>query len=156
MPWLLDGNNLARGGDRSSVRRAALAMARNERVRILVFFDGAPEPGGATSEKLGPVEIRHARHADTAILAFLSKAGRGWRLATDDRDLGRAARATGAEVVPAASFWRKAEAALQTAGPAAEPVSDVAAEMAYLANESHRLPGRPSRIRRKRTRGRQA
>jgi hypothetical protein len=156
MPWLLDGNNLARGGDRSSVRRAALAMARNERIRILVFFDGAPAPGGATSEKLGAVEIRHARHADAAILAFLSKAARGWRLATDDRDLGRAARAAGAEVVAAASFWRKAKAALQAARPAAEAVSDVAAEEAYLADERHRLPGRPARIRRKRPRGRKA
>jgi hypothetical protein len=152
MPWLLDGNNLARGRDRGFVRRAALAMARSERVRILVFFDGAPPPGAATSEKLGPVEVRYAKHADTAILAFLGNSRQGWRLATDDRDLGRAARAARAEVVPAASFWRKAKAALQASGSAEDRVSDVGAELAYLADEGHRLPKKPARVRRRRAR----
>ena len=141
MPWLLDGNNLARGGDRETVRRAALAVARQERVRILIFFDGAPPSGAGAVASLGQVEIRYAGHADTAILAFLKGGGHGWRVATDDRELGRKARLTGAEVVPSAGFWHKARAAedVTEARPAAG--DDLAAELAFFADESQRLPG---------------
>lgn len=154
MPWLLDGNNLVRGRDRASVRRAALTVARGERVRILVFFDGAPPPGVGATERLGPVEVRYASHADTAILAFLRGSGHGWRVATDDRALGFAAREAGAEVVPAAQFWQKAASAAQAAGPEAAPGSGVEEEMAYFADETHRLAGAPARVTRKRARPR--
>jgi hypothetical protein len=154
VPWLLDGNNLVRGRDRASVRRAALAVARGERVRILVFFDGAPPPGVGATERLGPVEVRYTSHADTAILAFLRGSGRGWRVATDDRALGLAVREAGAEVVPAAQFWRKAASAAQLAGPGAAPGSGVDEEVAYFADETHRLPGAPSRVARRRARPR--
>jgi len=145
----LDGNNLVRGRDRASVRRAALAVARGERVQILVFFDGAPPPGVGTTEKLGAVEIRYTGHADTAILAFLRGSGRGWRVATDDRALGIAARAAGAEVVPSARFWQKAAAVAQTPGPEAGSGSAVDEEMAYFGDRKRRLPGGPSRIARR-------
>ena len=115
MPWLLDGNNLARGRDRALVRQAALAVARQEKVRILIFFDGAPPQGVGETEKLGSVEVRYVVHADTAILAFLRTSRRGWRLATDDRALGVAARAAGPEAGSRApregtrigSHWRR-------------------------------------------------
>jgi hypothetical protein len=157
VPWLLDGNNLARGGDRAAVRRAALAIARRERVRIVVFFDGAPPPGGAEAEALGPVEIRYARRADDAIVAFLRGAGRGWRVATDDRALADAARSAGAEVVPAGSFWRKAAAAPRSREREDGPASDPREEMGYLSDPRNRLPARPARVapsRRRRHRGR--
>jgi hypothetical protein len=135
VPWLLDGNNLAGGGDRAAVRRAALAIARRERVRIVVFFDGAPPPGGAEAEALGPVEIRYARRADDAIVAFLRGAGRGWRVATDDRAL---------------AYARSQE---REDGPASDPRE----EMGYLSDPRNRLPARPARVapsRRRRHRGR--
>jgi hypothetical protein len=154
VPWLLDGNNLARGGDREVVRRAALAVARHERVRILIFFDGAPPAGVGAGEKLGAVETRYVGHADTAILAFLQRGGRGWRVATDDRDLGRRVRAAGAEVVPGASFWNKAQAAAQASESQTGAVGDVAAELEYFADERHRLPESSSRVARRAARPR--
>jgi hypothetical protein len=110
---------------------------------------------GAT-ERLGPVEVRYTSHADTAILAFLHGSGRGWRVATDDRALGRAVREAGAEVVPAAHFWQKATSAAQAAGPGPAPGSGVDEEVAYFADERHRLAGAPSRVARKRARTRRA
>ena len=154
MPWLLDGNNLARGHDRASVRHAALAVARQERVRILVFFDGAPPEGVGETEKLGSVEVRYVGHADTAILGFLRKASRGWRLATDDRALTVAARALGAEVVAGSSFWHKAAAAAQAAGPENGRTGGVGEYLAYFADPVHRLPREPARVVRKRARTR--
>ena len=150
MPWLLDGNNLARGGSRERVRRAALAVARSERVRILVFFDGAPPAGGSGSEALGAVEVRYVVHADTAIVAFLRPRGRGWRVATDDRELARLAREAGAETVPASAFWRKAEsaaAAMPEGGAADAAASD---EAAFFRDPAHRLPAAPGRVARRR------
>lgn len=151
MPWLLDGNNLAHGGPRERVRRAALAVARLERVRILVFFDGSPPPGAGDSEALGAVEVRYVANADAAIVAFLRPRGRGWRVATDDRELSRLARDTGAEVVSAAAFWRKAAAA--PAAPAAAATGGgVADEAAYFRDPGHRLPAAPKRVPRGRRR----
>jgi hypothetical protein len=150
VPWLLDGNNLAKGGDRASVRRAALAVARQEHVRILIFFDGAPPPGAGDAEKLGAVEVRYVAHADGAILAFLRGSGRGWRVATDDRALGAAAHAAGAEVVAGASFWQKAAAAIQGGKEGSAPPSGFEEELAYFADPEHRLPVEPSRVARRR------
>jgi hypothetical protein len=154
VPWLLDGNNLAHGGSRERVRRAALAVARRERVRIVVFFDGAPPAGAAGSESLGAVEVRYAVHADTAIVAFLRPQGRGWRVATDDRELARLARDAGAETVPAAAFWQKATAALAEAPGGAGGGSGVADEIAYFRDPEHKLPDLPKRVPRPRRRSR--
>ena len=146
MPWLLDGNNLAHGGSRENVRRAALAVARGERVRILVFFDGAPPPGAAVSESLGAVEVRYVGHADTAIVAFLRSHGRGWRVATDDRELARLAREARAEVVSAKVFWRKAAAAVAAVPAGAVASPGMADEIAYFRDPGHRLPEAPRRV----------
>jgi hypothetical protein len=158
VPWLLDGNNLARGGNREEVRRAALAVARHERVRIVVFFDGAPPNGVGATEKLGAVETRYTVHADSAILAFLRRGGPGWRVATDDRELGRRVRATGAEVVPAASFWRKAETAAEVRPQQPPGAAELDGEIEYFADQKHRLPESSSRVTRRaaRTRRRKA
>jgi len=150
MPWILDGNNLAGGRDREAVRRAALAVARSERVRIVVFFDGRPPAGASAHERLGAVEVRYVGNADGAIADFLGRNGRGWRVATDDRELQRRAAATGAEAVPAAAFWRKADAAATAAGGGAGASVGVADELAYLRDERGRLPDAPARVRRRR------
>jgi len=63
VPWLLDGNNLAQGGDRERVRRAALDLARRERLRVLLYFDGAPPQGTPPVQRLGAVEVRYVPHA---------------------------------------------------------------------------------------------
>lgn len=147
MPWLLDGNNLAGGRDRESVRGAALTLARHERVRILVFFDGAPPPGSTSVERLGAVEVRYAPHADGAIVAFLRGKGRGWKLATDDRDLGRRVRAEGAEVLPAAAFWGKAAAAAAVHDETGAARSGGETEsLGRLLETTERLPEEPTRI----------
>ncbi len=148
MPWILDGNNLARGRDRRRVRLAALAVARNERVRIVVVFDGVPPPGAPEQERLGQVEVRYTPNADAAIVAFLQRAGRGWRLATDDVQLGAAAKRAGAEVVPASRFWRKA--AGQAARVDGGSPGDVGQELAFLADRANRLPAGPRRVPRRR------
>ena len=152
MPWLLDGNNLARGKERGTVRRAALAVARHERVRIVVFFDGAPPSGSGDVEQLGAVEVRYVGHADTAIVAFLRHAGRGWRVATDDRELRSRVLATGAEVVSAGSFWQKAAAAAGAASEDREGRNGTAKDLDDLRDICKRLPEEPVRIARPRRR----
>jgi hypothetical protein len=153
MPWLLDGNNLAGGTDRAAVRRAALALARSERLRVVLFFDGAPPPGGAAVERLGAVEVRYAQSADAAILDHLRGGGRGWRLATDDRALGLRAKASGAEVVPGERFWARVAAIAATGS---DPDREVAArqEKASFFAEVERLPAAPRRVPRRPTPGR--
>ncbi|MCU0291026.1 MAG: NYN domain-containing protein [Thermoanaerobaculaceae bacterium] len=144
MPWILDGNNLARGQGREQVRTAALALARHERVRIVLFFDGAPPAGSPQVERLGSIEVRYVPHADTAILAVVAGGGRGWKLATDDRSLALRARDSGTEVVGASSFWSRVARA-EAAAPAEEvtPQQDAAG-----ATAGERLPEGASRVRR--------
>lgn len=144
MPWVLDGNNLARGQGRERVRQAALALARAEKVRIVVFFDGAPPAGSPPLERLGPVEVRYVPDADAAILALVRGSGRGWCLASDDRALGRQAHDRGAQVVAATDFWAKVERALATCR---EP-DDRAPEGEPVSGGTERLPDAPARIRR--------
>ena len=144
MPWVLDGNNLARGQGRERVRQAALALARREKVRIVAFFDGAPPAGSPPVEWLGAVEIRYAPHADSAILDLLRCGGRGWRRASDDRSLGVQARDLGATVVSADDFWVKVERGL--AAPP-EPAQRAAGEPDSAA-APERLPDAPGRVRR--------
>ena len=150
MPWILDGNNLAGGRNREAVRRAALAVARSEKVRIVVFFDGGPPAGSGALERLGAVEVRYAGHADGAIVEFLGGNGRGWRVATDDRELQRRSAAVGAEAVPAAAFWRKADAAAAGATGGREAAAGMAGELAWFRDGRGRLPEAPRRVPRRR------
>jgi len=145
MPWVLDGNNLAGGRDRGAVRRAALAVARGERVRLLVFFDGQPPAGSPEAERLGPVEVRYVPNADAAILAHLGGGGAGWIVATDDAALAARARTAGARAVSASEFWRKAEAA-RTVTDGTRPAPSLDGELAYFRDPTQRLPEAPERI----------
>jgi hypothetical protein len=152
MPWILDGSNLAGGRDREGVRRAALAVARHERVRLVLYFDGAPPPGSDATVRLGQVEVRYVPHADSAIVAQVSGEGRGWIVATDDRALSARVRGLGARAVGTAEFWEKAgrAAAAPGSGPAAP--TDVEAEMRYFRDPSRRLPGGATPVRRRKPR----
>lgn len=150
MPWVLDGNNLAGGSGRAAVRAAALQLARSQRLRIVVFFDGAPPAGAPELERLGAVEVRYVADADQAILTLLQHAGVGWRLATDDSELSRLARNCGAQVVGSRTFWEKVE---RNVSPEAEPGRiDLAQEIAYFERGSDAEPGRPRRVPRRRRR----
>jgi len=150
MPWLLDGSNLTGGGDREPLRRAALALARAERVRIVVFFDGEPPPGSAALERLGSVEVRYVAHADSAIVAHLHGKGRGWRVATDDRALALRVRAEGADVVGARAFWdRLASAEAGERRRAEGGVPRGAETLRELAETVEPLPEAPARVRRR-------
>jgi hypothetical protein len=153
MPWVLDGNNLAGGRSRGAVREAALALARAERVSIVVFFDGAPPEGSPGLERLGSVEVRYASNADQAILDLLAGRGRGWRLATDDRALGQRARASGAELSSAASFWAKVQRA-QAVAPKDQQTAVLATEAAFFRDSRNRLQSTPGRVARRPQRGR--
>ena len=149
MPWLLDGSNLARGGDRERVRRAALAVARGERVRLVLFFDGPPPAGGEAVERLGRLEVRYVRDADAAILAQLGGDGRGWLVATDDRALAAGAAALGARSVGADEFRRKAARYAGATPAAAAAGADVEAELAYFGDPANRLADPESGARRR-------
>jgi hypothetical protein len=141
MPWIVDGNNVARGGDRGRVRGAALAVARVERVRLVVVFDGAPPAGTEPVERLGAVEVRYVPHADTAILAALAGSGAGWVLATDDRALAVAARQCGARVVSAAEFRSKADRAAAAGPPPGQGGAPLSSELAWFRDPANRLDG---------------
>jgi hypothetical protein len=152
MPWVLDGNNLAGGGDRDTIRQAALALARRERLRIVLFFDGEPPAGAPSVERLGAVEVRYVPNADEAIVVFLRAQAPGWRLASDDRGLARRARDAGADVVGAANFWERAQRQEALAGRSAA-APDLACEAAYFHDPDNRLPEPPAHtIRRRRRR----
>jgi hypothetical protein len=146
MPWVLDGNNLASGRDRERVRRAALALARSERVRIVVVFDGAPPEGSPDRESLGQVDVRYAPNADRAIIELLRASGRGWRLATGDRRLAAQARELGAEVSRASAFWERAGKAETETGARNVKPAEVADELAYFHDAGQRLPESPRRV----------
>lgn len=149
MPWLLDGNNLAKGRARERVRRAALDLARRQRVKVLVVFDGAPPEGGEEVEHLGQVEVRYTHHADMAILAVLGQSGGGWRVATDDRELARRARDAGAEVVAREAFWRRVADQQRQSSPASTPLLPWQEEMEFFKDPRNRLMAPVGRVRRR-------
>lgn len=181
MPWILDGNNLAGGRDRGTVREAALTLARVERIRIVVVFDGPPPEGAPVVEHLGGVEVRYTPNADRAIAEQVKGHVRNWRVATDDRELADRLRGLGVKVFPADHFWRRLRAgeggalrspgqvpgdgggirrqgrvAGQRQGSASEPTSpavDVEEELSFFSDPGARLgEGGAVRIPRRRTR----
>ena len=137
MPWIVDGNNLAGGGGRAEVRGAVLALAHRERIRIVLFFDGAPPAGAPEVERLGSVQVHYVPNADDAIVRFLAGRGRGWTVATDDRGLAQRVRNTGAAAVPTGVFRTKLASGAGTGTPDG-PV-DVGEELAYFRDAAHRL-----------------
>lgn len=147
MPWVVDGNNLAAGAAREKTRQAVLALAHREKLKVVLFFDGAPPPGAPSVERLGSVEVRYVPHADAAILALLRQGGRGWRLVSSDQALAAQARHLGAEVMATREFWRKLQAH--------KPSTEESVKSTTGGGEDYRsgvtpLPPQALRIRRKR------
>ncbi len=152
MPWLVDGNNLAGGGGRAEVRSAVLALAHRERIRIVLFFDGAPPAGVPEVERLGSVQVRYVPNADDAIVAFLAGRGRGWTVATDDRGLTQRVRNTGATAVATGVFRSKLAGGGAAGGGAPQGPVDVGEELAYFRDATHRLGNDGGHVPRRRKR----
>jgi predicted RNA-binding protein with PIN domain len=115
VPHLVDGDNLLGswpGRTRSDAEKRRLvreigALARRDRRRIVIVFDGSPPPGvsyGAGVHFSGP-----GRNADAVILDLLSKEAdpRGWTVVTNDRPLADQGRWTGAAVESASDFRKR-------------------------------------------------
>ncbi len=107
MPVIVDGNNLLHSlppdvRSRHDVRRLMLELARAEKVRATVVFDGPPPPGSPEQEHLGIVTIVYAgsRSADEIIVNRLPKGpnAKNWTVVTDDRALAAQVRHTGAQL----------------------------------------------------------
>jgi len=116
MPILVDGNNLLhrlpRGSrSRVEVRRLILEAVRNERMAVVVVFDGPPPAGSPQEESLGSATIVYsgAAVADDVIIGRLPRGAgaRQWVVVTDDRGLTNRARQRGAEIRPLAEWQRK-------------------------------------------------
>ncbi len=132
MPVLVDGNNVLHRlppGERSreGLRRRMLQLARGQRMRLEVVFDGAPPEGTPAVELLGPVTIRYSGHgtADDLIIHRLPSgpSARNWTIVTDDRELARRAAAAGARTLPVSTWLARLEDPSQPAGEKPEELS---------------------------------
>ena len=146
MPILVDGNNLlhrlpAGSRNRRAVRSLTLDLARSERIRVTLVFDGQPPSGSPPAESLGNVTIRYAapRTADDVIIAALPAGGRArdWVVITDDRGLAARARGRGARVRSLRS-WQERLRSAPSPGPADRPLSrsEVADWESYFSTRS--------------------
>ena len=119
---IVDGSNLggalggAAGGrrgarDRVAVVRSLLPRARG-RGRVVVVFDGPPDP--AVADAYGPLAVRWSgrESADEVILRLVAARPREAWVVTEDRALARACRDLGAR-------WLRADE-LQPAAPSAD------------------------------------
>ena len=124
MPWLIDGNNLLGlsaelhqkdPGARSRLVQRLAAFSRAKRTKVVVVFDGDPEPGLSGSDvALGDVRAifsGRGASADSRILRLLDAAEdpAGYTVVTTDRALGDHARHRRASVVTSLAFRRKLE-----------------------------------------------
>ena len=87
---------------------AALGLARRLGVRVEVYFQGTPPPGGPVVERHDRVEVLYALATDRWILDAIGKNPGGCVVATGNEGLAKKARALGANVVPPERFWQKA------------------------------------------------
>ncbi len=112
MPRVIDGDNLLGtwpGRGRSDPEKHRLVrevwqLARRERGRILIVFDGSPPPGVSYGPHVlysGP-----GRKADAVILELLRRERDlpGWTIVTNDRSLGDQCRFAGARVETVRAF----------------------------------------------------
>jgi hypothetical protein len=100
VPYAVDGSNLGgvvggRGGARDREATAILPWSRS-RGRVVLVFDGSPDPRIARA--YGPLEVIFAasRSADAKILELIHESPRDWWVVTDDRALATACRDHGA------------------------------------------------------------
>jgi predicted RNA-binding protein with PIN domain len=108
--YLIDGSNLggvaggARGArDAEAVVRWLLPWARS-RARVILVFDGPPQP--KIAQRYGSVEVRFAapESGDALIERLLGRSGKGWTVVTEDAALARTCRDLGAKVLAASQL----------------------------------------------------
>lgn len=95
MIYLLDGSNILGGGshrDQSATRelvKAAASLARRQRKKVILFFDGAPSENLASM--IGTLAVRFSgpRSADDMIVEAASKTKDPVTVVTADGELGR-------------------------------------------------------------------
>jgi predicted RNA-binding protein with PIN domain len=117
MPWLVDGSNVLgamrvdRHDDRAKreLVRLLAGFARAKRTRVTCVFDG-PEPA-SFGKHLGSVTVVFSggRSADEVIVERAST-GRGWSVATSDRELAARVQRREVTVVQATAMLREIEA----------------------------------------------
>ncbi len=85
-----------------------LRIARGQKIKLIVVFDGPPPDGAPETERLGPVTVRYSGsvQADDLIVSRLptGRAARSWTVVTDDHGLRQRVRTAGARVEPV-SRW---------------------------------------------------
>ena len=120
MPYLIDGHNLIPKlglrldslDDEEELISRLQEFCRLRRVRLQVFFDGAP-PGQVPVRKAGPVTahfVRMGSNADAAIELQLARMGnivKNWTVVSSDGRVQRAARAVHAGVLSSEEFARE-------------------------------------------------
>jgi len=120
MPYLIDGHNLIPKlglrldslDDEEELISRLQEFCRLRRVRLQVFFDGAP-PGQVPVRKAGPVTahfVRMGSSADAAIELQLARMGnivKNWTVVSSDGRVQRAARAVHAGVLSSEEFARE-------------------------------------------------
>ena len=143
MPWIVDGNNLLglsaelhqkAPGARSRLVQRLAAFSRARRSKVIVVFDGEPEPGLAGADvalgDLRAIFSGRGASADSRILKILDEAEdpAGYLLVTSDRALGDHARHRRARVVTSLAFRRtlEKEGISKSAGDEPLPADEVA------------------------------
>jgi len=105
----IPGIDLSDPDDEDQLIQLLQDYCRLRRKKVEVFFDKAP-PGRAGIQKLGSVRahfVRDEMDADTAIMAYLQKLGKGAKnvqVVSSDRQVLAAARAAHAAVISAEAF----------------------------------------------------
>lgn len=116
MSYLIDASNLGGilGGapgarDAEAVVRFLSEWTRH-RGRVVAVFDG--DDSGRLATRYGQLEVVWSgagRSADEAILRRLARGAKAWTVVTEDRELARRCRETGAKVVPGRELVRRIE-----------------------------------------------
>ncbi len=147
---MIDGSNLggATGGRRGARDAVAVVQrlqpwARGRRERLVVVFDGAPDP--AVAKRYGALEVAWSgagRSADDEIVRRLEASARGstaadWVVVTNDRELARRCREAGARVEGAAELVEQIERRSAPRAPGARR-SDAAPNDKPAANAEER------------------
>ena len=134
MPYLVDGNNVMAQQvgwhkDKPRARRMLLdklaGFAQAKRVRLMVVFDGAPEPHFADGASYRGVQVFYAErgsNADERIkrLVEATHERRTLLVITSDHALAAYVRRCGAQVIPAGEFRRRMKEATEEAAGAPE------------------------------------
>lgn len=159
MPVVIDGNNLLHSlareaRSREEVRKMVLEAARDQRVTLIIVFDGPPPPGSPRNEHLGRVTVRYAGAvaADDVIVTAIPDGRRAseWVVVTDDYGLRARVAARGAKV-QSLGEWNRRRRATPGAAPTEPKLNarEVAEWEAYFSGDVEDARSDGSRRRRR-------